>query len=168
MSSGLKRTCAAGAVAIVGLISTGFAIGADGEAAIKARKAFMDEELYGQFKVLAAYAKNGKGSLADVEKSAKAIAELSKKLTSHFPKGTGRGDYPATLTRALPEIWQDWPRFEKEAQRLTEGSETLARLASAGDKDAVVDMIGPSGRHGGTKIGCNECHKSFQGKRVKK
>ncbi len=141
---------------------------ASGEEVIKARIAFMEDEVGAQWKTLAAYAKNGTGSLADVEKSAKALIDLAKKIPAHFPKDTGRGNYPDDATRALPAIWKDTDGFQKDIQRLANESEKLARLANAGDKDAVVAMIGSSGSYARTKIGCAECHESFRGARAKK
>lgn len=143
-------------------------LAASGEDVIKARIKFMEEELGGHWKVLAAFAKTGKGSLADVEKSALALVGLARELPSHFPKGSGRGTFPDDVTRALPAIWEEWPHFEKDARLLVDGSEKLAKLAKAGDTDAVVDMIGKSGSYARTKIGCAECHTHFRGARVKK
>lgn len=140
---------------------------ASGEEVIKTRVNFMKDEIEANFKVLAAYAKSGKGSLADVEKSARELAMLAKKIPEHFPKDTGRGNYPDKMTRALPVIWTDWDGFKKDAQKLVDGSEKLADLAKKGDQEAVVTLIGKSGRYSRTKIGCNECHKTFRGDRVK-
>lgn len=141
---------------------------ASGEEVIKARIAFMEDELGAQWKTLAAFAKGGTGSLADVEKSARAIAALSKKIPAHFPKDSGRPNYPADVTRALPAIWKDWEGFQKDARSLADESEKLAGLAKEGNKDAVVAMIGASGSYARTKIGCAECHEKFRGPRPKK
>lgn len=141
---------------------------ASGEDVIKARIYFMKNDIYEHFKVLAAYSKKGVGSLADVEENARALAELSNKIEAHFPKDTGRGNYPAKLTRALPDIWKDWDEFKKGIQRLADQSGKLARLAKEGNKDAVVNFIGKSGYYSKTQVGCAECHKSFQGPKVKK
>jgi len=156
------------AVSGVPLLPVGLSHAASGEEVIKVRIDFMKDELEGNWKTLAAYAKAGSGSLADVEKSARALANIAKKIPAHFPKDTGRGNYPDDLTRALPAIWKDWDGFEKEIQRLAIESEKLARLAKDGDKDAVVNMIGASGSYAKTKIGCNECHETFRGARTKK
>ena len=155
------------ALSAVLFLSAGPSGAASGEEIIKARVNFMEEEVQGQWRVLAAFVK-GKGSLSDVEKSATALANLSKKIPAHFPKDTGRGKYPDDVTRALPAIWTNWPEFEKDVKRMTDESEKLARLAKAGDKEAVVALIGESGRYPQTKIGCAECHESFRGPRAKK
>ena len=152
----------------VTLLPMGPSYAASGEEVIKARIDFMKDEMEVQWKTLAAYAKNGTGSLADVEKSARALVEIVKKIPEHFPKDTGRGRYPDDVTRALPAIWKDWEGFQKDAQRLAAESETLARLAKEGNKDAVVTMIGTSGSYARTKIGCAECHDTYRGERAKK
>jgi len=141
---------------------------ASGEEVIKARIAFMKDEVERHWKPLAAYAKEGKGSLADVEENARILSKLSEKIPAHFPKDTGRGNYPDKVTRALPEIWKDWDGFKKDIQRLADETEKLARLAKEGNKEAVVTRIGASGSYGKTKIGCAECHEAFRGERVKK
>jgi cytochrome c556 len=158
---------AAAVVTGVTLLPIGAAQAASGEEVIKARITFMQEDIGGHWKPLAAFAKGGVGTLADVEKNAMAIVALSKKIPSHFPKDTGRGKYPDKLTRALPAIWEKPEEFSKAAQGLAEGSEKLAQLAKEGKTDEVVDMIGKSGSFNRTRIGCADCHKNFQGERVK-
>jgi cytochrome c556 len=161
------RYAAVTVVSCVALLAVGAAHAASGEEVIKARINFMKDDIEGHWKTLAAFAKGGKGSLADVEKSAKALGALAEKIPAHFPKDTGRGSYPDRMTRALPVIWTNWEGFKKEIQGLADGSEKLARLAREGNKDAVVDLIGPSGSYGKTKIGCVECHDTFRGARAK-
>ena len=167
MHYAVRRMFASIAISLAGLTPVCASAADSGEEVIKKRINFMDEEVYAEFKVLAAFVRGGKASLADVEKSAKNLASLSKKIPAHFPKDTGRGKYPDTMTRTLPVVWQDWSRFEKEVQRLTDNSERLARAAAAGDKETVTDLIGPKGSYNSTKIGCAECHDAFRGERVK-
>ncbi len=164
----IMRLTAATAVSALTLLSAAPSHAASGEEVIKNRIAFMKDEVGGQWKTLAAYAKNGAGTLADVEKSARAMAELTKKISAHFPKDTGRGNYPDDVTRALPAIWKDGAGFQKDIQRLADESGKLAQLAKEGNKDAVVAMIGSSGSYARTKIGCAECHESFRGPAPKK
>ena len=140
---------------------------ASGEEIIKARVNFMEEEVQGHWKPLAAFASKGRGSLADVEKNARALGKLAEKIPGHFPKDTGRGKYADKLTRALPAIWEDWEGFKQDAQRLGEQSEKLARLAKEGKKDDVIELIGTSGSYAKTNIGCAECHSNFRGAKVK-
>ncbi len=156
------------ATSVCGVALLGPSYSASGEQVIKERVVFMEEDVYREFKVLAAFAKAGKGSLADVEKSALALASLSKKIPAHFPKDTGRGAYPDHMTRALPAIWTNEQGFQKAVQKMVDESEKLARLAKAGDTEAVVTLIGKSGSYSKTMMGCADCHESFRGARVKK
>jgi cytochrome c556 len=158
------------AIRIVGIamaIASGVLLAASADEVAKNRINFMEDEIGAEWKVLAAFTK-GQGSLADVEKSAMNLSNLAKKIPSHFPKDTGRGKVPDHLTRSLPEIWSDPQGFQKATQNFAEQSAKLAALAKAGDKDAVVDMIGTKGGYNAAKIGCGECHKQFRGERVKK
>lgn len=156
------------AVSGITLLPVGLSHAASGPDVIKARIAFMEDEVEAHWRTLAAYVKAGQGSLADIEKSARALANLAKKIPAHFPKDTGRGNFPDDVTRSLPIIWKDWSGFEKEVQRLATESEKLAVLAKAGDREAVLNMIGPTGTYNRTKIGCAECHETYRGARPKK
>lgn len=155
------------AISAVMLLPAAPSHAASGEETIKARVSFMEDDMGGHWKILAAFAKNGTGSLDDVEKNATALAKLADKIQSHFPKDTGRGHFPDKMTRALPVIWTDAEGFKKDIQILADGAQKLSLLAKAGDKDAVVAMIGTSGSYARTNIGCVECHKTFRGERVK-
>jgi cytochrome c556 len=141
---------------------------ASGEEVIKARVNFMKDDVDKKnWRVLAAFAAKGQGSLADVEKAANALASLAEKVPGHFPKDTGRGNYPDKLTRSLPDIWMNWEGFNKDVRRLADQSRNLARLAREGNKDEVVAIIGKSGKYSQTKLGCTECHENFRGDIVK-
>ena len=146
----------------------GLAQAASGEEIIKARVNFMEEDIGREWKILANFAKNGTGSLADVEKSANTLVGLSKKIPEHFPKDTGRGNFPDDMTRARPEIWKDPKGFAQAVQHFADKSAELAKLAKAGNKDAAVNLIGMSGSYAKSNIGCNDCHESFRGPRTKK
>lgn len=149
------------------LLTAGAGYSASGEEVIKARISFMEDDIGGHWKPLAAFAKQGSGSLADVEKHATAIANLTKKLPAHFPKDTGRGKYPDKMTRALPVIWENPDAFKRAIQLLADGSAKLAQLAKEGKTDEVIAMIGKTGSYQRTNIGCAECHNDFRGERVK-
>jgi len=67
------------AVSGVTLLPAGLSRAASGEEVIKTRIEFMKDEVQGHWKPLAAFAKTGAGSLADVEKNARALQILRKK-----------------------------------------------------------------------------------------
>ena len=133
----------------------------DGSAAIKDRRALM-KTISKNFKPIKAYVKSGKGSAADVAKHAKAINAATDQFLALFPKGSGRGDYSAKETRALPKIWMDWNGFKKANQVLADESAKLASIAASGNKQAIAKQYAAVG-----KLGCGGCHKPFRGKKVK-
>ncbi len=132
-----------------------------GEAAIKARQEAMKSNS-NDMKAIQAFLKDGKGTAADVEKSATSIAATTKKLSGLFPKGSGRGDFPDKATRALPAIWKDSAGFEKAAATTVSEAEKLAAVAKAGDKDAIAKQVAVL-----NKEGCGGCHTTYRGERVK-
>lgn len=161
------KTLAIAAVIVPAALSalTGNVNAASGEEIIKTRINFMEDQLEANWKAIAAFVK-GSGTLADVEKHARAISKAAHDIPKHFPRDTGRGKYPDKLTRTLPVVWEKPEEFKKDTQRLIEGSERLARAASEGKKEEVLDLIGP-GSYARTKIGCAECHDNFRGARAK-
>ena len=150
----------AAAVAAMFLVPADSLTAASGEAAIKERKALM-KNISKNWKPIKAYAK-GKGTPADVAKHAAVMNAEAKKIVALFPKGTGRGDFPDKVTRALPSIWNDWSGFEKVANVMVEETAKLEKAAKAGNKEAIVQQIGLTG-----KLSCGGCHKPFRGAKVK-
>jgi cytochrome c556 len=86
-------------------------------------------------------------------KQASMIVASADKLAGLFPKGTGRGDLDAKVTRAKPEIWSDMNTFKEKLAALR----GVASKVAGGDLAAAKDM-------GKT---CGGCHKLFRGKKVK-
>lgn len=148
------------AVAAALLLPAGAPSAASGEEAIKQRRDLMKKVVGKNWKPIKAFAK-GKGSSADVAKHAAAIHEAAGKITALFPKGTGRGDFSDKATRALPDIWKDWSKFENAAKTLANESAKLVKVADAGDKDAISKQIGATGK------ACGGCHKPFRGAKAK-
>lgn len=155
---------AAAAVAAVGItaVDIGIAESAD-TAVIKQRIEFMKKDVLGNFKVINAYVKDGKGTLADVEKAAKALETASGKIPALFPKGTGRPNVDEKTTRALAKIWDDWAAFEKSAKATGQHAGQLAMAAGKNNADEVKKQAGLIG-----KDGCGACHKAFRGEAAKK
>ncbi|MCW9045221.1 MAG: cytochrome c [Alphaproteobacteria bacterium] len=71
-----------------------------------------------------------------------------------FPKGSNEGP-----SEALPNIWQEWDRFEEIAQQLQKDADMLA---SASSKDPRSVKIGFA------KVGkaCKDCHTDFRKKKA--
>ncbi len=85
---------------------------------------------------------------------ARAMHDASLMIDDIFPKGSGVGE-----TRAKPEIWQNWAKFEAAAKALQTATKELARIAEAGDMAAVGGQM--------KKVGeaCGGCHKPFRKKK---
>ena len=135
---------------------------ADNHAVIKQRIELMRKGVLGNFKVIMAFAKDGKGSMADVAAAAKGIKASAEKLLPLFPKGTGRPDYSDKETRSLAKIWEDWATFEKANNAMATHAVAIAKHAAAKDADGVKASFGMMG-----KEGCGGCHKQFRGPKAK-
>lgn len=162
MGLNIKRIAGVAIAAVVGVgLLAACTSSSDGtNKVISERKALM-KSISKDWKPIKAYAKSG-GSSADVVKYANAINASAAKIPALFPKGTGRGDYPDKVTRALPAIWKDWAGFKKATAVLEQESATLAKVAATGDQKAIAKQVGVMG-----KLGCGGCHKPFRGKKVK-
>ena len=82
---------------------------------------------------------------------ARAAHAVSLMLADVFPEGTDIGD-----TRAKPEIWQDWAKFEVAIKALQTATGELVRLAESGDMAAVGAQLEEVGK------ACGGCHKPFR------
>ena len=82
---------------------------------------------------------------------ARAMHDASIMLADIFPPGSGVGE-----TRAKPEIWQNWTKFESGIKAFQTASAKLVEAAESGDMDAVGAALG------GVGDSCGECHKPFR------
>lgn len=155
---------AALAMGSVLMISQGIspATAADGTAVIEKRIGYMKKDILKPFLMIMGFVKDGKGSAADVAKAATALSAAAHGIAPLFPKGTGRGDHDAKVTRALPSIWKDWNGFENAGGVLAAEAAKLASVAAGGDAAAIAAQFGNTG-----KFGCGGCHKPFRGEKVK-
>lgn len=85
---------------------------------------------------------------------ARAMHDASLMIDDIFPKGSDVGE-----TRAKPEIWQNWAKFEAATKTFQAASKELARIAETGDMAAVGAQM--------KKVGeaCGGCHKPFRKKK---
>jgi len=79
---------------------------------------------------------------------ARGINAMSKLIPGLFPKGTDNFEFADT--RALPDIWQDRPRFEAAAKDLERESAKLVEVAAIGTQ---LQKVGEA---------CGSCHKPFR------
>ncbi len=94
---------------------------------------------------------------------ARALQVSSKTLVDNlaalFPAGTG---LDKLKTRARPEIWQDWKKFEAGAGLLSRETAKLAEAATGGDMKAFAAQYKAVGK------ACAACHKPFRAKKKRK
>jgi cytochrome c556 len=124
--------------------------------AVKKRQETM-KQLGGNMKAIKAFLETGEGSAADVAKRASAINDISAKIPSLFPEGTGMDMVKDPETGAKPEIWLEWAKFTAAAKGLGERSTALDTAAQGGNKEAIAAAFQEMGKNG-----CGSCHKPFR------
>jgi cytochrome c556 len=92
-------------------------------------------------------------NLAAVRSSAAAIANLSRKASGWFPKGTGP---ELGKTGAKPEIWQNWPDFTAKLHNFQAAAKMFNAAAASGDVNAIKARYADLG---GT---CKACHDKYR------
>lgn len=149
----MKKTIAAGCLALCTLGATS-ALAAD-EAAnvIKYRQNVM-KTIGGNIGAIVGVVKGEVSYTGNVAAHARGINEMSKLITGAFPKGTD--NKMASDTRALPTIWEDWPKFEAAAKALESASANMIQIAEAGDPSAFGGALQEVGK------ACGGCHKPFR------
>ena len=85
---------------------------------------------------------------------ARAMHDASLMIDDLFPAGSGVGE-----TRAKPEIWQNWAKFEAASKTFQAATKELARIAETGDMAAVGAQLNKVGE------ACGGCHKPFRKKK---
>lgn len=103
------------------------------------------------FKVIRRAAKEGRID-AKMAQRAEVIRANARKFPSLLPKGSDNEE----LSRAKPEIWTQWSKFEKLNNRLVKAAAALERGARAGDKGAANAAIKD------IRATCKGCHKPFR------
>src|SRR5262249_40541354 len=87
--------------------------------------------------------------LGPVATAAEKIQADAGKIPALFPKGS---EHPKS--RAKPEIWTNWPKFEATAKELESKAGALAAAAkSGGDAGAAADAMFET---------CKSCHDAFR------
>lgn len=92
-----------------------------------------------------------KGHIVD---HARGLNGISKMILDTFPKGTGEGK-----TRAKPEIWEQWSKFEEAVMKFEKASADMVAAAETGD---MAKIGGAMKALGGS---CGGCHKAFRKKK---
>jgi cytochrome c556 len=80
---------------------------------------------------------------------AEAIAAAAKKAPALFPPGSTHPE-----SRAKPEIWKDWAKFETDMTTMQKAATNLATVAAAdGDTDTATKQLFDA---------CKACHDQFR------
>ncbi len=114
-------------------------------------KARMDDmgALKSEMKVLSAFVR--RPETFDATRTRRAVATLNTvaaRMEHRFPKGSLQPP-----SEAKPEIWQDWPAFEREIAKFASATETLGQATSFAAFQAAFVDVGAS---------CRSCHKAFK------
>lgn len=125
--------------------------------AIKQRQAAMKDNSK-EAKIIAEFAKSGKGSAKAVQAAAEKIVATAGKLPALFPAGTSEDDAvgKANKTRAKTAIWKDIADFKKHDAALKTAAEGVAKAAATGDQQKVADAAKD------LNAACGSCHKTFR------
>jgi len=87
----------------------------------------------------------------DIVGHARAISVTAKMIPTAFEKPVSAGK-----TDAKPEIWKEWDDYKKDAGKLAEASDKLAKVAEGGDMKAILAQVKEVGN------ACQHCHEEFR------
>ena len=130
----------------------------DAKDVVKYRRAVMSAQ-FGHFKTIKAIVRGKVGFTGQLANQAMALELTGRGLTDLFPAGTGADKMK---TRAKPEIWRDWKKFEALAKKLNAETAKLVKIANGGDKKAAAAQFKAVGK------ACGGCHKLFRASKKKK
>lgn len=82
---------------------------------------------------------------------ARALHATSLMMPDVFPEGSAVGE-----SRAKPEIWQEWDKFQGLIRDLNAQAEKLAQVAESGDMTAIGAQLQETGK------ACGNCHKPYR------
>lgn len=140
------------AVLLLGLTSQAQAVD-EPENVIKYRQSVM-KAMSGHTGAIAGVVKGEVSYVDHVAAHARGVNAMSKLIVGLFPKGTGQMD--SANTRALPEIWDDFSKFEAAAKALETQSAKMIEVAESGDVAAIGGQLQNMGK------ACGGCHKPFR------
>ena len=137
------------------------AIGGSAAAAVSAAKVEAAREanfkkIGGAFKAIIDGLKTEAPDTKAMAAQAKIIKDLSPKITTWFPKGSGPES--GLKMQAKAEIWTDWATFEQAAKGLQAESTKLEAIARTGDLEAIKVQVKATGG------ACGTCHTKFREK----
>jgi len=143
------------ATVLLGLTSPAQAID-EPENVIKYRQSVM-KSIGGHMGAIVGVVKGEVSYVGHVVAHAQGINAMSKLLAGLFPEGTSQFEFPNT--RALPEILDDFSKFEAAAKALEAESAKMVEVAASGDLGVIGAQLQNLGK------ACGGCHKPFRQKK---
>ena len=131
----------------------------DPKQVVKYRKSVMKAQLR-HFQAIKAIVRGKVGFTGLLANQAMALDLTGKGLTDLFPAGTGLDK--TKKTKAMPEIWRDWKKFEASAKNLQLETAKLVKIANGGDMKAAAAQFKAVSK------ACNACHEFARAKKKKK
>ena len=101
-----------------------------------------------------------KGDLAAAQAGGAQLVQSIAAIPSLFPQKTSMTEFPGK-TRAKPEIWAQWDKFNDATKAASAQAEALNTALKGGDKAAITAAFGAMG-----KDGCGGCHTPFREKKT--
>ena len=143
------------AAVLFGLASQAQAVD-EPESVIKYRQSVM-KSIGGHMGSIVGEVKGEVSYVDHVAAHAQGINAMSKLLPGIFPEGTSQLE--SANTRARPEIWDDFSKFEAAAKALEVESAKMVEVAASGDLGAIGGQLQNMGK------ACGGCHKPFRQKK---
>ena len=143
------------AAVLFGLASQARAVD-EPESVIKYRQSVM-KSIGGHMGSIVGVVKGEVSYVDHVAAHAQGINAMSKLLPGIFPEGTSQLE--SANTRARPEIWDDFSKFEAAAKALEVESAKMIEVAASGDLGAIGGQLQNMGK------ACGGCHKPFRQKK---
>jgi cytochrome c556 len=126
--------------------------------AAKQRQELM-KSFAGWSKTLVASAKSGTADAATA-KAAEDVSAGMQKIPGLFPAGSGNDAMPKE-TRAKPDIWADFAKFQEYAKTGSTAFAEVAAAAKTGNGAAVTAAFKKAAAV------CASCHRAFRGPEIK-
>jgi len=130
----------------------------DAKDVVKYRKAVMKAQLR-HFQAIKAIVRGKVSFTGQLANHAKALDLTGKGLTDLFPPGTGPDKIKS---KATPEVWRDWKKFEASAKKLQQETAKLVKIANGGDMKAAAAQFKAVGK------ACGGCHEFARAKKKRK
>ena len=125
---------------------------------IEKRIQLMRKDVLHNFKILRQYTHNQGITEEEAIASAIQLKVASSKFLQMFPKGTGRPQVDANITRSLSRIWEDWSMFQQSGLAMKKYAAMIEASVGKDNSPKVEKLFRLIG-----KEGCSSCHKSFRG-----